>query len=713
MAIQNVNLEYNSFIKGIVTEANALTFPENASIDEANFLLNRDGSRQRRLGMDFESEATAVAVPSMTSTAVAVSSHEWNNAGNTIANQFAVVQVGDKLLVYNAQASTISSNLIATIDASSVILDATKIIQTASGMGFLFITSGTGNPSVLEYVGTTVTLREIPISIRDFFGVYSGLAIDTKPATLSDAHKYNLYNQGWDFTKVSSTFSARSTYPSNTEIWFIAKDTNDDFQAGKLAKNDFGTSAASKGRYIIDAFNRSASRSARSGVNVPTDIEPSRPSCVGFFQQRVWYSGVDGKQVSATDTAPSMTGYVFYSRIIRTPQDFGQCHSDTDPTSEHDNSVGEPDGGYINIPDSGKIYKIVTLVGTMYVFAQNGVWAITGGDQGFNAVQQQVQRVTDFGVFGSETVVKTEDSIVYWSKAGIYLLSADEGGGISSKNISQSTVHSLFTALPKANKANAVGNYDPINRKVSWLYSTDLAYDGINYKYKFDTELVLDTTLGAFSKNKISAVDGVTPFIAGYLTTPDLISAESLGSSVTKYLTMFYELGSDIPNILFSHYRDKDFVDWKSYNGVGVYYSSYLLTGYDTLDNTLVNKQAPYIITHFKRTESGVKGARPEGGGGTGVEYIGQSSCILQSRWDFADSATSGKWGPETEVYRLNRSFISPEIGEPLDYGHSVITTKNRLTGRGKALSLMIRSNRGYDMHILGWAIRYTQGTVV
>ena len=45
---------FNSFIKGLVTEANELTFPEGASVDEDNFVLNRDGSRSRRLGIDYE-----------------------------------------------------------------------------------------------------------------------------------------------------------------------------------------------------------------------------------------------------------------------------------------------------------------------------------------------------------------------------------------------------------------------------------------------------------------------------------------------------------------------------------------------------------------------------------------------------------------------------------------------------------------------------------
>lgn len=713
MALQTANKEYNSFIKGIITEANALTFPENASIDEANFVLNRDGSRKRRLGMDFEDSFTATAVSSMTSPTVAITSHEWINAGNTVANQFAVVQVGNKLLVYNAAASVISSSLITTIDASSVITDSSKEIQSESGMGFFFFTSGTGNPAVLEYVSGTVTLRQIQLRIRDYFGVYDGLAIDAMPTTLSTAHEYNLFNQGWRSAKITQVYNEANAgvnaYPSNAMIMYVMRDGANQIDGSKWKNYEFGTSAAARGKYIISAFDRSTDRNSLSGLSTVTDIETSRPACVGFAFQRVWYAGLDGKQVSATDTAPSMQGFVFYSRVVRTPQDFGQCYTDADPTAEIDNDVVETDGGYINIPDSGKIYKLVQLGNSLFVLAQNGVWAVSGDEGGFTATKQQVQKVTDFGALSGSSVVRTEDSVFYWNKAGIYVLGKGETGQLASQNITEQTIQSLFTALPKACKERAVGNFDAINRKVSWLYSTDVAYDGINYKYKYDTELVFDVTLLAITKNTISAITGNSPYLAGYLTTPDLISAASLGSSTTKYLALYYESGSSIPNITFAHYKDDSFVDWKSFNNAGQYFESYLLTGYELSGTSMTNKQAPYIIVHFNRTENSVESI----GAGGAVVYDQPSSCQLQSRWDFSDSATSNKWGPLTEVYRLNKTILLPIAGEDLDYGQSVITTKNRLTGRGKALSLKFNSSNGYDMHILGWAVKYTGNTVV
>ena len=45
----------NTFIKGLITEAGELTFPPDASVDELNCDLRRDGSRRRRLGVVPES----------------------------------------------------------------------------------------------------------------------------------------------------------------------------------------------------------------------------------------------------------------------------------------------------------------------------------------------------------------------------------------------------------------------------------------------------------------------------------------------------------------------------------------------------------------------------------------------------------------------------------------------------------------------------------
>lgn len=195
MTQQSAKKEYVTFVKGIITEAGPLTFPENASLDEANCVLNRDGSRQRRLGMDLETNYVLRSVTLAADDAVA--SFRWENAANSTNNQFAVVQAGKRLLVFNARSQSISAELIAEVDLSSYITGK-SIIQVASGLGYLFITEGTTTPLYLSYNPDTkaISVNAIDIRIRDFLGVDDGLAVDAQPASLTDTHRYNLYNQG-------------------------------------------------------------------------------------------------------------------------------------------------------------------------------------------------------------------------------------------------------------------------------------------------------------------------------------------------------------------------------------------------------------------------------------------------------------------------------------------------------------------------------------
>ena len=75
MARQKAKKEYNTFVKGLTTEAGPLTFPENASLIDENFVLNRDGSRQRRLGLNYEDGGSKQTISSLTSSVEEVGSY--------------------------------------------------------------------------------------------------------------------------------------------------------------------------------------------------------------------------------------------------------------------------------------------------------------------------------------------------------------------------------------------------------------------------------------------------------------------------------------------------------------------------------------------------------------------------------------------------------------------------------------------------------------
>ena len=54
MARQKAQVEVNHHVLGLITEAGRMTFPENASVFERNFVLNPSGKRERRLGLELQ-----------------------------------------------------------------------------------------------------------------------------------------------------------------------------------------------------------------------------------------------------------------------------------------------------------------------------------------------------------------------------------------------------------------------------------------------------------------------------------------------------------------------------------------------------------------------------------------------------------------------------------------------------------------------------------
>ena len=95
----------NTFIKGLITEAGELTFPPDASVDELNCQLDRDGSRRRREGINFESDSVSSTF-TVGDTEV-VNTGTWFNVAGTPNKEFLVVHVHDKIYFYDKNRTTL------------------------------------------------------------------------------------------------------------------------------------------------------------------------------------------------------------------------------------------------------------------------------------------------------------------------------------------------------------------------------------------------------------------------------------------------------------------------------------------------------------------------------------------------------------------------------------------------------------------------------
>ena len=199
------------FNKGLVTEAGELTFPEGASVDELNCSLERDGSRRRRLGLEYESNF--LLAPSVTVTTEVESTVQvWKNAGAVAGLTFVVVQAGSKLHFYREAGGALSQAR----ESFTVNLDtyvrptgfgsSTATVQTASIQGKLIVASSELDTFAVSYNDDTNTISSARINfrIRDFEWLGDRTGYNDGTATPSLARQYDTENTGWSGTKGSA-----------------------------------------------------------------------------------------------------------------------------------------------------------------------------------------------------------------------------------------------------------------------------------------------------------------------------------------------------------------------------------------------------------------------------------------------------------------------------------------------------------------------------
>jgi len=255
---------------------------------------------------------------------------------------------------------------------------------------------------------------------------------------------------------------------------------------------------------------------------------------------------------------------------------------------------------------------------------------------------------------------------------------------------------------------------------VRWVYNNFIDASGPS------KELVFDVQLGAFYPNEIETLEGlkyprvcslaiIPPFRVGRSQEPITYGAQEVeynGETVTYpslvevsstkevvYLSAYsYDFG--FLDYGFATYSNTDFRDWADVDGVGVDAEAILITGYLSGGDASRNKQVPYINFHLERTE---RGFEDDGTGNLIPE--GESSCLVQAQWSWNNSPKNGKWGEPFQAYRYKRLYSPYGPTDNFDNDEAIISTRNKLRGIGKALSLKITSEPYKDLKLVGWSI--------
>jgi hypothetical protein len=696
----------NTFIKGLITEAGELTFPEGASVDELNCDLRRDGSRRRRLGV--ATETSAVYSSFTLSDTELVTTGTWQNVGGLADLEFLVFQKGANLYFYNKSTAPYSEQLysdsisLATHEISSGSASLYKC-QFASINGTLVVSSEGINTIVISFDNSAspkFTASAIAFKIRDFEWQGDVTGYDAAAAT-SSSRTYDTKNSGWVGTKGAaalSTWSAAnsSNYPPLTHPWYAGKDSSNDFSASEWDKVFAGSTLTANGHYIIDFFNR-----VRSGLS--TEVINTRFKSVTSFSGRVFYAGI---------AASEHTGTVLFSKVVANNDDLGKCYQQNDPTAEYLSDLLATDGGYISIPDAINIQRLYAYQSSLFVFAENGVWAITGVDGVFSASSYGINRVSSVGILNPESFVEAEGIPFWWSRFGIHTLQTDPTSGQGKEqNLTISTIQSRWDSITTEQKSKVTAIYDSISKKIYWSYPNA----GETVASKLNNFLILDLALQAFvpwtildqtsSTDSVvglafysgfgadfnvdvrSGTDGVDDVLAG---TDDVVSTSTSGFTTgDPALVLLIRKGSD-SKITMGSFSSTAFLDWGDTN-----YTSYAETGYDFVGDLITKKNAPYIAIYTRLTEEGFNYT------GSAYESIRPSSLLVSAAWDFNDTFSATQ-----QAYRLKYPVVvNPHDLTSFPYPEDVITTRLKIRGHGRSVRLKYSSEQGKDFILLGWGV--------
>ncbi len=696
----------NTFIKGLVTEAGELTFPPDASVDELNCDLRRDGSRRRRKGI--AKETNSVLSSFTVSDAAITTTGTWSNVGGQSGLEFLVFQNGATLYFYNKAEAPFSANQethtvnLATHETSGGVGASEAKCTFTSLKGSLLVVSSAINPIYIERdnVAETLTVTQIDFRTRDFDWQGDTSTYFTDNASPSDERKYDAQNTGWNTGNGAPTdLTKRLTHP-----WYSGKDATGTYDGTEWDKIYTGTTLTGNGHYILDFFNKN--RTGASGISgLTTEVETSRFSAIANFAGRAFYAGLNSAK---------NTDIILFSQLITDFNKLGECLQQNDPTSEQISDLLATDGGTIRIAGAVGIKVLYVIDASLYVFADNGVWRIEGIDGVFSPSAFAVKKVTDVGIVDASSFIVADGSPIWWSRNGIHTLDFDATSGRPvESNLTLTTIQSYWDAIPNESKTKLKTSFDSVNKRAYWAWPDQ--DEGV--ESKVNNVLVLDAALRAFYPwyiedegvntdcvvgfefysgfgASLSALDVVTTNGDDVVTTAgDDVISQQVANVATGSPAIIALIRDNATNkITMGSFSGDDFLDWGTTN-----YSSYAEAGYDFMGDLLLKKTAPYLTTYMRLTETAWEGNEE-----TGYQPDNPSSMLVSSFWDFRSTSSS----TPQQAYRFKRMPVV-NSSNLLDFNHpeSVIVTRMKLRGKGRSMRIKFESEQGKDFILLGFSI--------
>lgn len=415
---------------------------------------------------------------------------------------------------------------------------------------------------------------------------------------------------------------------------------------------------------------------------------PLRPRATATFAGRVWLAGCDHPELSDT---------IFFSQVGSSTVDGAKAYSKMyqagDPTSEYLNMVQPTDGGTIQIAGLSGVKALVPLSAGILVLSSAGIWEISGGDAYFSATSIQVRKLSDAEVVSPKAWAFTDHGMFVASPRGLFKIEDNEQSGrLGIGSITVDTIQTYWQTIAPDNFPHMQLLYD---NSLYRLYVMFKRLDTANWK-AIDEALVYDLRYTSFYDLVFPKASGA--YIHGAVVINDVSSSNDNKKLKFFVIKAGLSVQLDVCDMAHLDYVDFDgeeqipFIE-TGYDGIGEGDYRGQSAAQDSPDHHTF-KYSPYVYVHMRTTEYGID---PET-----EEVLNPSSLFMSGRYDFTSSAVTGKHGTTQQVYRPRYD------GTGLPTGYSVVTSKSRVRGRGRALSLKFVGEAGHDAHLVGYSIEYS-----
>lgn len=712
------SVTFNTFVKGLITDSSNLNSDPNTIKSGTNFVLNKEGTLNKRLGLSkeflYDSNLSGITKALRTNTMTTFN-----------GRKFLVVLKDTRLIVKPEAGGTELLNIPVTTTAGVTFNDRFLII------------SGSGWTSVLlyEYGGSVFSYKGVvDVEVRDFDGVNDGLLANERPVALSDFHKYNLENQGWgntfpysttyldqDCTYYDGQESCTSVlrtrivsgapdyeafknqvgkYPSNSDIGYIGiwQDPEDDgrkkFRAEDIVKTYIGNAYSPRGSKLLKCSSLSPRKFIDDTLVAGQPIYPFGDSTTKvsscFFGGRIFYGAQN---------------YVLFSQILgQDSSKFGKCYQDADPTSEEISDLLDTDGGLIKISGAANIFAVKELGSMLLVFAQNGVWSVSGGEATFKATEYSIRKVSSFTAVSEDTIQNIPTGITFVSKDGIMVAAQDDVTlGAKIQSLTFSTIQSLYNTYDFNALLNCRIEYSTKEAKIYYLFGSDVLVLDLSLKAWYKLTL-RPGCVGLYyqDEERVITVDSTIVHLGVdvvHLGEEVTLSQDSV-TSVVPQIRFLYSLVGGVYSCSMGCTSYKDFCNTaEQYE-----YTASLVTYPIAFDNFSTAKRVPQLTAYFTKTEIGYT-ENEEGG----LEYVNPSSCSFKVGWDMPTVGSNltdvrNAWSREYQLYRLSR-YEAKSLGDVPAQALESLSTRTSVRGRGRTASFRFESPSGFDCRLLGWTV--------